>query len=163
MTKLEIDKYFSDNYDLISRIATGVNIKNSRNYDPTILIGEAYLDIIKNQHKIDNIETLYRFIIASISRESRCSNSSTNYTFKDRHISIDDIQIHKEETPYTFNAVDLYLMNEKDSVRKYAAEAYIVKGHNTVRKFRDFFGISINSSRQFIDQIKENIKKYETI
>jgi sialic acid synthase SpsE len=112
---------------------------------------------------LEKIVTKNRFIIASISRESRCSNSSTNYTFKDRHISIDDIQIHKEETPYTFNAVDLYLMNEKDSVMKYAAEAYIVKGYNTVRKFNDYFGISINSSRQFIDKIKENIKKYETI
>jgi len=46
---------------------------------------------------------------------------------------------------------------------KYAAEAYIVMGHDTVRKFKDYFNISYNSSRQFIDKIKENIKKYEKI
>jgi hypothetical protein len=163
MTKLEIDNYFTDNYDLINRIATALTIKNCRNYDPTILVSESYLHVIKVQDKIQDIDQLHRFIIAKISMESYKSKSTTNLLYSDKHKNIDDIQINYESLPYTFNAVDLYLIAEKDSVMKYAAEAYIVKGHDTVRKFKDYFGISYNSSRQFIDKIKENIKKYETI
>jgi hypothetical protein len=160
MTKSEIDKYFEDNYDIINRIANVLTKKNKRNYDHTILIGEAYLDVVTKRDRITDIDQLHRFIIAKISMESYKTMSKTNRENRKTTVDIDHVLINKEEIQYQFNIIDLYLQQENHSLLKYVAEAYIIQGHNTIRKFRTHFKIGQRDTIEIIKILKQRIYEY---
>lgn len=160
MTKLEIDNYFSQNYDIIYRIANALTRKNKRNYDSTILIGEAYLDVINKRDRISDVEQLHRWIIAKISMESYKTMSKTNRENRKNTIDIDQVVINKEDADYQFNIIDKYLQQENHSLLKYVAEAYIVQGHNTIRKFRSHFKIGQRDTIEIIKILKHRIYEY---
>jgi hypothetical protein len=160
MTKLEIDKYFEDNYDTIYSIANVLTKKNKRNYDPCILISEAYIKLLEIQDKITDIEQLHRFIIARINMEVSLSKSKINLEYKTKHISLDEITINRQDSEYQFNIIDKYLQQENHSLLKYVAEAYIIQGHNTIRKFRTHFKIGQRDTIEIIKILKQRIYEY---
>jgi len=161
MKKSEIDNYINLNYSLLQSIASGLVSKSKRNYDACILISEAYLHVLNISEQITDTDQLQRFIIAKINMEVRFTNSKTNRQNRFNENSIDDTIINREETPYTLSAIDYYLEHENDSIMKFVAEAYLVKGHNTVRKFNEYFNFSSYTSTKFINKLKNRIKEYE--
>jgi len=161
MKKSEIDNYIKLNYPLLQNIASGLVSKSKRNYDACILISEAYLHVLNINEQIVDSDQLQRFLIAKINMEVRFNNSKTNRQNRFNENTIDDTIINREEMPYTLNAIDHYLDNENDSIMKFVAEAYLVKGHNTIRKFNEYFNFSSYTSTKFINQLKDRIKEYE--
>lgn len=163
MTKSQIDNYISNNYPLLLKIAKGLHYKNQRNYDPKILITEAYLHVLNIQDRLTSDQDIQRFMIAKINMESRFDKSTTNLMYSERNTDIDSVQIIHTTSEYNLNAIDIYLQQEKDTVLKVVAEAYITKKHNTVRKLKDYFGISDRAASMYINLIKDKIKTYEEV
>lgn len=163
MTKSEIDLYISNNYKLLLKAAKGLTFKNQRNYDPKILITEAYLHVLNNIERLKEESDIQRFMFAKIHMESKFDKSGTNLFYSDRHLNLDDLQINQSISEYELNQIDLYLQNEKDTVLKVVADAYIVKQHNTVQKLQDYFGISNRTAIMYINQIKNKIRSYEKV
>lgn len=163
MTKSQIDLYISNNYKLFLKAAKGLTYKNQRNYDPKILITEAYLHILNMSDRIKDESDVQRFMFAKIHMESRFNKSTTNLFYSERNLNIDDIQINHQSTNYELNEIDVYLIQEKDTVLKVVADAYIIKQNNTVRKLKDYFGISDRAASMYIKLIKEKIRTHEEI
>lgn len=163
MTKSEIDSYISRQHNQLLKVAKGLTYNNQRNYDPKILLTEAYLHVLKHSEIIADEDTLKRFLIAKMNMESKHDKSGTNLFYSERHLNIDNLQINRQETEYKLSPIDIYLQNEKDTVLKVVAEAYLIKKHNSVEKLRKYFGISKRSAEMYINKMKTKIITYEEV
>jgi len=167
MTKRELDSYISINYEFLNNIAKGLSYKNQRDYDPSILIHEAYEHCLKIIEQITTQDQLQRYLIAKINLESRFTNSKINIEqrVKDsEQIQEVEYECHlevKQQQEEKYNRIETYYNNEKDSVSKYFFEAYYKKGHNSIRKLATYFSISPGTADKELTKIKQRI--HETI
>ena len=174
MQKSQIDKYVEDNYTLLSKVATDFVNRKKRNYDPEIVISEAYIHILKCKDKITTIGQLQSYFISKINIEVSKQNSTTNFTFKDRHSELIGIERQEDndlllrvENEIKRNSqkaqIESYYLNEKDSIKKIIFEAYFVKRYRTVRSFATYFNLSKQTANDLINELKTNIKNHGKI
>jgi hypothetical protein len=162
MTKQGLDKFITDKYDMLYSIASGLNTKNCRNFDPSILISEAYEHCHGIIKQIIDEDTLQRYLIAKISMECRYSNSRTNLRerilenpneFVDKDEPINDIQ-------NLYKKIDAYY-NTGDPIDVIFFQAYFEQGHSSIRKLCKYFGISHPIVMSKLKRIKDEINKIE--
>lgn len=165
MTKSEIDTYITANYEMLKASAKNINNKRGNNYDYQILISTAYIDIINKRKKIHNESILKAYLIQSINFEASKYNSKTNRENKLIGSELTGIEKEHEshiEQKYEYETkwrkIEAYKEKRKCTVDKYIQEAYFERGINTVRKFSAHFNISIPSSAQLINELKQNIR-----
>lgn len=162
MTKQELDRFVTDKYAMLHSIASGLNIKSCRNFDPSILISEAYEHCYNIIETIKDEDTLQRYLIAKISMECRYTNSRTNLREKitatiepisENEIIIDDIQLF-------YKKIDIYY-NTGDPIDVIFFQAYFEKGHSSIRKLCRYFNISHPIVMSRLKRIKLEINKIE--
>jgi len=161
MTKQQLDRYIAENYAMLFKIAKGLNTKNHRTYDGSILISEAYIHVLNILDKIENEGMLQRYIIANINMNSRYRNSKTN---RQEKLSGDELIPECEQD----NAQSLYnyalkYYNNADQIERIMFNAYFHEGHNSIRKFAAYFCFSTPTGAKLINKMKSKIKSYEEI
>ena len=174
MQKLQIDKYVEENYKLLQKVATDFLRRKKRNYDPEIVISEAYIHVIKLKDRIDSIGQLQSYFISKINLEISKQNTTTNFMFKDRHFELIGIERQQEdeillqvENEIKINhqkaVIESYYLNEKDSIKRIIFEAYFYKKYRTVRAFASYFNLSKQTANDLINELKNNIKNHGKI
>lgn len=146
---------------MLFSIAKGLNTKNRRNYDPSILISEAYLHVVKILDKIEDDGTLQRYIIANINMNSRYRNSKTN---RQERVSGDELipECEQNNLQSLYNYALRYY-NNADQIERIMFNAYFHEGHNSIRKFSTYFRFSTPTGAKLINKMKSKIKEYEEI
>jgi HD-GYP domain-containing protein (c-di-GMP phosphodiesterase class II) len=163
MLKSHLDSYISTNYEMLLSIANGLNKKNGRDYDPAILVSEAYEHVLNLIDRIDTTDTMQRYLIAKISMESRFRNSRTNRQQAVNEIAeIPDTAIEDDECELSKldRRVQAYY-NNADRIKQIMWEAYYIKGHSSCRKFAAYFNFSHATAHNLIKQLKKEVYEQE--
>jgi hypothetical protein len=167
MLKSQIDEYTTANMPLLRKVATDFVARRKKNYDPDILVSEAYLHVIKCMDEIESIGQLQSFYISKISMECTMQKSATNYLLQDRCAPL--IGIEREHTDNIdekllieerFKILEQYEKNLKDPIKKIIFEAYYHKGYKTVRSFARYFNFSNATANAIINEMKLEIRNY---
>jgi hypothetical protein len=162
MTKAELDRFVTDKYTMLHSIASGLNVKNCRTFDPSILISEAYEHCYNIIEQIKDEDTLQRYLIAKISMECRYTNSRTNLREKitDTIEPTTEREEFKDDRQLLYKKIDIYY-NEGDPIDVIFFQAYFEKGHGSIRKLCKYFGISHPIVMSMLKRIKSEINKIE--
>jgi|SRR5690606_4200203 len=159
MTRREIDTYFTENHDLLLRIATGLCVKKKRTYPPELAITEAYLECIRNK-KITDVDTLQRFAISRMSLEINASKSTLNRRSKFDECQELDFRIGTSDPDHDTDLINEYMSSCKDTLKRIVLDAYLNKGHSSQRKLADYFGLSPTTIHFTMNEIKEDIREF---
>lgn len=158
-----IDTYIQENYDFLLTVAKGLCFKNGRKYDPCVLITEAYLHCIKIKDKIEDVDTLQRYMIAKISIEVKKPRSAVNrrLNIQDHCQVFNEGAIDPEEINFTRKkeqALEEY-RTTRDAVKKRVFEVYYDEEIHTVRAMAQYFNISTKKANQLINEMKDDIRQ----
>jgi hypothetical protein len=169
MKKSEIDTYINDNYSFLLNIAKGLCYKKCKHYDPSILISEAYLHVLRIKEQIPDLNTLQRYIIAKINIEVSMPNSKVNIEQSTKHTTINGYDVEQEDTTTNkierelkiqqqLNQIHSYRFNLQDRVKKIIFDTYFIENKRTVRSFGAYFNFPRSTANKLINQMKEDIK-----
>lgn len=182
MTKKQIDKYLTDNYNWLIKIAKSHIYKNNRRFTPEELVTNLYEYLLKKKCDISDKEIeIYssRFIVT----QCAWNNSETNkQTFLERHTQGKVIDASIPDKEFTSNDLEQKIeiekwYNEKQSLihcyRKTIKEKHeqiffdtyfskLKKGERvTVRAIAKHFSISSTPTYHLIKEMHNNLKEFE--
>jgi hypothetical protein len=171
MQKSQIDNYVNENYQLLLKVSSDFVRRKKRNFDPEIVISEAYIHVLKCKDKIETIGQLQSYFFSKINLEICKQNSVTNYQFKERHSELIGIERQEEnnilleiEHDIKRNSqkaqIEAYRLNLKCSIKKIIFEAYFVKRYRTVRDFAKYFNLSKQTANDLINEMKNEIRNH---
>lgn len=174
MLKSQIDTYINDNYTLLEKVATDFVRRKKRNYDPEIVISEAYIYILKIKDRIETVGQLQSYFISKINLEVSKQNSSINYLFKERTSELIGIERQEEneillqvENDIKRNSqkaqIESYRLAMTDQFDKIIFDAYFYKRKRTVRDFASYFNLSKQTANDLINELKFKIKNHGKI
>lgn len=167
MLKSEIDSYTQSNITLLRKVANDFVCRRKKNYDPDILVSEAYIHVLKCKDEIESIGQLQAYYISKISMECNMQKSTVNYQMQDRFSPLNGIE--KEDTSNIdpkllieerFKILESYEKNLKDPIKRIIFEAYFHKKHSTVRSFARYFNLSNATANGLINDLKTEIRNY---
>lgn len=174
MQKSQIDTYIQENYTLLHKVANDFVRRKKRNYDPEIVISEAYIYILKIKDRITTIGQLQSYFISKINLEVSKQNSSINYLFKERTSELIGIERQEEndillqiEHDIKRNSqkaqIESYRLKINDQFDKIIFDAYFYKRKRTVRDFASYFNLSKQTANNLINELKFKIKNHGKI
>lgn len=174
MLKSQIDTYINDNYTLLEKVATDFVRRKKRNYDPEIVISEAYIYILKIKDRIETVGQLQSYFISKINLEVSKQNSSINYLFKERTSELIGIERQEENEILLQVENDIKRNNQKAQIESYRLamtdqfdkiifDAYFYKRKRTVRDFASYFNLSKQTANDLINELKFKIKNHGKI
>ena len=68
MQKTQIDNYVNENYQLLLKVSSDFVRRKKRNFDPEIVISEAYIHVLKCKDKIETVGQLQSYFFSKINR-----------------------------------------------------------------------------------------------
>jgi hypothetical protein len=174
MNKQQIDTYINENYTLLQKVASDFVRRKKRNYDPEIVISEAYIYILKIKDRITTTGQLQSYFISKINLEVSKQNSSINYLFKERTSELIGIERQEDndillqiEHDIKRNSqkaqIESYKLKINDQFDKIIFDAYFYKRKRTVRDFASYFNLSKQTANDLINELKFKIKNHGKI
>ena len=174
MLKSQIDTYINENYQLLQKVASDFVRRKKRNYDPEIVLSEAYIYILKIKDRITTVGQLQSYFISKINLEVSKQNSSINYLFKERTTELIGIERQEEneillqiEQDIKRNSqkaqIESYRLAMTDQFDKIIFDAYFYKRKRTVRDFASYFNLSKQTANDLINELKTKIKNHGKI
>jgi hypothetical protein len=170
MNKQEIDTYISDNYKMLFTIAKGLNYKRGNDFDPAMLISEAYVYCIEKSKQIECESMLQRYMINVINMNASFSHSKVRKEQEIRHQGLIGIEIEaesnieslleKEVTRQIQKAkISKYRQSLKCSIKKIIFDTYFIEKKRTGREMGEYFNISRRSGNAIISTLKKEINE----
>lgn len=176
MTKQEIDKYFTDNYNTILKTTKSQLFKNKKLHIQTeVLINNLYLHIHKKMKEITDTSKLESYIYQYIKMESYWKNgtSSLQEKISDYEMlitpvvlddSIEDAEnlLESEYQIQNYRYILECFYQSLDFEGKRIYEMYFIKGLNNSRLISEHLNVSRTQGyiivKKFRDQMEEYIK-----
>lgn len=172
----DINNYYTNNYDMLEKIANGLIFKRGRkNLDASLMISESFFHIKKDQHKIKTIKELQKFIIKFIRDNIRWENSQVNIKTKVNnnleyildYIEEDESDIELEqklaiERWYIEKKciLEMYRTQEKDQEKRIIFDCFFKKGKNSGVKLAEHLNINKDYACDYIRVMKKDIKEF---
>ena len=161
-----IDKYFTENYEYLKKVAEFHINRCGRDFEPDILVSNAYVYLIESIGKYSN-EDIPKWCTAFMCFEMERSKSKSNYhnnKTKNNDLSIDEafnFLVDKEVEKEILFCIDMdTFITNLDRFDLILWEVYYEKGIQTKRDIAEHFNIDPSSALIYINRVKEKYKQY---
>jgi hypothetical protein len=159
--KVKIDKFYSDNYNMLVLAAKRRITQLKKNIEPESLVSSSYIYVVGKCDTIteDEIPRLaFGFILLELIR----TNSQTNLKERINPVDLDfDISDTNNQSDNLLLKIDVSdFANTLNRVDQIIFEVYFNKGKRTKRDLGEHFNIDPSSALIYINDIKEKFKKY---
>lgn len=176
MTKNQIDNYFSDNFDDLSKKAEEVHANLSGKGDPGDLIQEAYLHLLEKCDKIKSNKEIKAYFVRFISSQIRWARSNHNLSncnvatpahrnyvreVKATGTILDELNVESkllQEQWYNDCKGVLSLYAQQNRYNKILLELYIEVG-GSVKQIAARLNVSDHAAWQMTRKMKEEIRE----
>lgn len=177
MSKKDIDKYVTINYQSLIQYASAMIISKNLDEDPEYIISELYFHLMKNRDEITPIN-IKQYSSTFIYKNANWFNSQIREMGgkqKQQHLvefcdvlydreDTDDITTHFEDevelTDYE-TIVELYRQSLTSPYKVRVAQAFFDEKRYTVRKFAKYFNFSTTPAMKLIQELKADINEFK--
>lgn len=157
--KAKIDKFYSDNYDLLVLTAKRRIKQLKKTIEPESLVSSSYLYLVnKKDLKEEEIEKLaFGFIYFELMR----TMSQTNLKERINSVDLEFDIVDNNQSDQLLLKIDISdFVNSLDRLDRIIWKVYFELGKMTKRELADHFNIDPSSARIYINAIKEKLRNY---
>lgn len=163
MTKEEIDKYFTDNWNDIQKIVKSNSLKCAT-INALDITSEIYLICIDKATRITNLSGFIRILSSNIYRWEKSNFNKENGVFHEE-INFNDIyteglDVSEEIYQERMYQLALYFSNASPSERAFY-DLYVNQGVTTYQGIQEKLDITYYAARILINEFKQKVKSYE--
>jgi hypothetical protein len=174
ITKKQLDTYFNENYEAISRLTQNIINQHNRKYEPSTLLANGYEYLLNKKNEIPDNE-IQQWLITYIRNNIKWENSQIrkeeriqdNVEINDYYDQIDDEDDINDkiesEIRYTKQKDILNQYRNhylKDKQKQIIFDVYFVKLQSSCRKMGKHFDIHYVSAHKLIKEMKEDLNYF---
>lgn len=159
--KSVIDRFYTDNYNLLVSAAKRRIKQLKKNIEPESLVSSSYLYVIGKSETIteDEIPRLaFGFILLELIRTNSQTNLKERLNPVDLDFDISDVNNQSDNLLLKIDVGDF--VNTLNRMDQIIFEVYFNKGITTKRDLAEHFNIDPSSALIYINEIKTKFKRY---
>jgi hypothetical protein len=168
MMKDTIDKFYSQHYGHLMKVASDLVRYYSKKYEPEILVHNAYMYLINKKDRIQAPEQVEIWSLQFIKMQVQWWNSETNRLERlisgELELNVNELDFmqqinmkNMEEINHKRKVIEIYKKGIATKVQERILEAYLDKGIKTVRGLAEHFNIPPSSAHHRLKEIKSQL------
>lgn len=168
MMKNTIDKFYSQHYDHLLKVATDLVGYYKKKYEPETLVHNAYEYLVNKKDTIQDESQIEIWSLQFIKMQVQWWNSETNRMERlisgNEEMNLNEMEYmgqvdmkNIDEIKHRKKVIDIYRNGIATKVQERILEAYLDKGIKTVRGLAEHFNIPNSSAHVRLKEIKRQI------